>query len=488
MNEKIVERAFTFDDLLLLPAESNVLPNEVDTSTQLTSRVKLHIPLMSSAMDTVTESQLAICMAQEGGIGIIHKNLTFEEQAIQVSKVKRSESGIITDPVTVHPTDTVQTVLDLMSEYNISGLPVTEGKKLVGILTNRDLRFETNFKLPVSEVMTCGVDKLVTVTDSISPAEAKKLLHKHRIEKLLRVNKNYELTGLITKKDIEKTRKFPNASKDESGRLLVGGAIGVGTDTNVRTEALVAAGVDILVLDTAHGHSQNVIKKLKSVKAQFPHIDVIAGNIATAAAAEALIAAGANAIKVGIGPGSICTTRIVSGIGVPQMTAIFNCAEAAKKHNIPIIADGGIKFSGDVVKSIAGGASVVMAGSMFAGTDESPGQVIHYQGRRYKQYRGMGSIGAMKEGSKDRYFQEGQDSKKLVPEGIEGRVPYKGPLSTIIYQLIGGLRSGMGYTGCASIEELKTKAQFVSISPAGLKESHVHDVYVTEEAPNYRAF
>ncbi len=488
MNERVIERAYTFDDLLLLPAESNVLPDEVNTSTRLTKKIVLHIPLMSAAMDTVTESQLAICIAREGGIGIIHKNLTFAEQAAQVSKVKRSESGIITDPITVNANDTVQKVLELTEECNISGLPVTEGKKLVGIVTKRDLRFETNFDLPVREVMTGGSENLVTVTDSITSEKAKQLLHKHRIEKLLRVNKDFELTGLITKKDIEKTKKYPNASKDESGRLLVGGAIGVGIDTNERSEALVAAGVDVLVLDTAHGHSRNVLKKLRSVKEQFPHIDVIAGNIATAAAAESLIDAGADAIKVGIGPGSICTTRIVSGIGVPQMSAIFNCCEVAKKTETPVIADGGIKYSGDVVKAIAGGASVVMVGSVFAGTDESPGKVIHYQGRHYKQYRGMGSIGAMKEGSKDRYFQEAQDNQKLVPEGIEGRVPYKGPLSTMIYQLVGGLKSGMGYTGCGSIAELRTKTRFVAISPAGLNESHVHDVYITEEAPNYRAF
>ena len=488
IKNKIVERAYTFDDLLLLPAESNTLPNDVSTKTRLTDKIKLHIPLMSAAMDTVTESKLAICMAQEGGIGIIHKNLTFEEQAREISKVKRSESGIIIDPICVSPTDTVQKALDLMRETNISGLPVTEGTRLVGILTNRDLRFETNFDQPVAEVMTSG-EKLVTVTDTITPEGAKQLLHKHRIEKLLRVNEKYELTGLITKKDIEKARLYPFASKDSSGRLLVGGAIGVGIDANERSEALVAAGVDLLVLDTAHGHSQNVIKKLKSVKAQFPNIDIVAGNVATAAATEALFDAGADAVKVGIGPGSICTTRIIAGIGVPQLTAVFNCSEVAKKYNKSIIADGGIKYSGDVVKAIAGGASVIMAGSMFAGTDESPGEVIHYQGRRYKQYRGMGSIGAMKEGSKDRYFQEGQDdNKKLVPEGIEGRVPYKGTLTNIIYQLIGGLRSGMGYTGCATIEELQAKAQFVEISAAGLKESHVHDVYVTEEAPNYRAF
>ena len=488
MNEKIVEKAYTFDDLLLLPAESDTLPDEMDTKSQLTRNIDLYIPLVSAAIDTVTESRLAISMAQEGGIGIIHKNMTFEEQATQVGKVKRSENGVIADPITVRPNDAVQTVLDLMKGHNISGLPVTEGKKLVGIVTNRDLRFETNYSLPVSAVMTGGPERLVTVTESITLEEAKRLLHTHRIEKLPRVNQDFELTGLITIKDIEKARQFPNASKDSSGRLLVGGAIGVGTDTNERSEALVGAGVDVLVLDTAHGHSRNVLKKLQSVKAQFPHIEVIAGNIATGEAAEALIQAGADAVKVGIGPGSICTTRVVSGIGVPQMTAIFNCVRIARKTDTPLIADGGIKYSGDIVKAIAGGAATVMAGSMFAGTEESPGLIVHYQGRRYKQYRGMGSIGAMKKGSRDRYFQEGQDSQKLVPEGIEGRVSYKGPLTSILHQLVGGLRSGMGYAGCRNIRELQTKAKFVVISPAGLKESHVHDVYITEEAPNYRAY
>ncbi len=488
MNDRIVEKAYTFDDMLLLPAESNVLPAETDTCTKLTNRIGLRIPLVSAAMDTVTESQLAVCMAQEGGIGIIHKNLTIEEQAEQVGSVKRSESGIITDPITVHPNDTVGKVLDLMRDHDISGLPVTEGKRLVGIVTNRDLRFETNLALPVSEVMTGGPEKLVTVSDRITLNEAKKLLHEHRIEKLPRINENFELTGLITIKDIEKARQFPHASKDSSGRLLVGGAIGIGADANERSEALVSAGVDVLVLDTAHGHSQNVLKKLRSLKAQLPHIDVIAGNIATADAAEALIQAGADAIKVGIGPGSICTTRVVSGIGVPQMTAIFNCSRIARKTDTPVIADGGIKYSGDIVKALAGGASVAMTGSVFAGTDESPGQIVHYQGRRYKQYRGMGSLGAMKKGSRDRYFQEDQEGQKLVPEGIEGRVSYKGPLATILQQLVGGLQSGMGYVGCANIRELQSKTRFVVISPAGLKESHVHDVYITEEAPNYRAF
>lgn len=485
MNKRIVERGYTFDDLLLLPADSDVLPNDVDTSTQLTENIRLSTPLLSSAMDTVTEHKTAICMAQEGGVGVIHKNLTFEQQAEEIRKVKRSESGIINDPVTLTPENTVEQALELMHEYRISGFPVVKGKELVGILTKRDLRFETDYSLPVSQLMTSGRENLITITNQLSLDEAKQLLHQHRIEKLLRVNDKFELTGLITKKDIEKARKFPNASKDVNGKLIVGGAIGIGIDTNARSEALVSAGVDFLVLDTAHGHSRNVIKKLKSVKAQFPHVEVIAGNVATAAATEALFEAGADAVKVGIGPGSICTTRIVAGIGVPQMTAIFNCAAAAKKYGKQIIADGGIKYSGDVVKALAAGGAAVMLGSMFAGTDESPGQVIHFQGRQYKQYRGMGSLGAMKAGSKDRYFQTTNDAKKMVPEGIEGRVAYKGPLSAIIFQLLGGIRAGMGYTGCGTLEELQTKSQFVEISSAGLKESHVHDVYITQEAPNY---
>lgn len=485
MNKRIVERGYTFDDLLLLPADSDVLPNDVDTSTQLTEKIRLATPLLSSAMDTVTEHQTAICMAQEGGVGVIHKNLTFEQQADEVRKVKRSESGIINDPITLKPENTVEQAFELMQEYRISGFPVVQGKELVGILTKRDLRFETDYSMPVSKLMTSGRENLVTITNQLSLDEAKQLLHQHRIEKLLRVNDQYELTGLITKKDIEKAKKFPHASKDTKGKLIVGGAIGIGIDTNARSEALVSAGVDFLVLDTAHGHSQNVIKKLKSVKEQFPNVEVIAGNVATAAATEALFEAGADAVKVGIGPGSICTTRIVAGIGVPQMTAIFNCAAAAKKYNKQIIADGGIKYSGDVVKALAAGGAAVMLGSMFAGTDESPGQVIHFQGRQFKQYRGMGSLGAMKAGSKDRYFQTTNDAKKMVPEGIEGRVAYKGSLSAIIYQLLGGIRAGMGYTGSRTLEELQTLSQFVEISAAGLKESHVHDVYITEEAPNY---
>ncbi len=482
-----IEKGLTFDDLLLLPKKSDILPSEVDTSTRLTRNIKIAIPLVSAAMDTVTETRVAICMAQEGGIGIIHKNMSIENQARQVDTVKRSESGMITDPITIRPDDKVEHVLQLMKRHNISGLPVTENKKLVGIVTNRDLRFETNFDQPVSNIMTQGKEKLITVKEGITAEEAKRLLHEHRIEKLLRINDNYELTGLITIKDIEKKQKFPMASQDSSGRLLVGAALGVGADLHDRAEALINAKVDVLVIDTAHGHSNNVIKAVKYVKSKFPDVELIAGNVGTAAATEELIKAGVDAVKVGIGPGSICTTRVVSGVGVPQMTAIFNCSVVGEKYNIPIIADGGIKFSGDIPKAIAGGASTIMIGSMLAGTDESPGQVILYQGRRYKQYRGMGSIGAMKEGSKDRYFQENQDVSKLVPEGIEGRVPYKGLLSETIYQLIGGLRSGMGYTGCGTIDELKKNANFIQISPAGLTESHVHDVYITEEAPNYKS-
>ncbi|MCP4295486.1 MAG: IMP dehydrogenase [Proteobacteria bacterium] len=485
-NDRISEEGLTFDDLLLLPAKSDVIPSDVSTTTRLSRGIELNIPIVSAAMDTVTEANAAISMAQEGGIGIIHKNLNPQEQANQVNKVKRSESGLITDPIFLRPEDTVQDALDLMEKYHISGFPVLDGKTLVGILTNRDLRFETHFDQPVKNLMTKGRENLVTVSKGITLEESKRILHKHRIEKLLRVNSEYELTGLITIKDIEKARKYPTASKDEAGRLLVGGAIGIGSDATERAEALVEAEVDVIVIDTAHGHSSNVLKSIKDIRAKFPHIQLIGGNIATADAAEELIKAGVDGVKVGIGPGSICTTRVISGIGVPQMSAIFNCARVAKKHGVPVIADGGIKHSGDLVKAIAGGASCVMLGSMLAGMDESPGEVILFQGRRYKQYRGMGSLSAMKDGSKDRYFQESTSDMKLVPEGIEGRVAYKGALSETIYQMVGGLRSGMGYTGSTTIEELKTKTEFVKISNAGLKESHVHDVYITEEAPNYR--
>ncbi|MDX2471015.1 MAG: IMP dehydrogenase [SAR324 cluster bacterium] len=485
-NDRIIKEGLTFDDLLLVPAESDVLPAQVSTKTRITKKISLNIPFLSAAMDTVTEANLAIALAQEGGIGIIHKNLPIADQAKEVSKVKRSESGMITDPITLVATDTVRHAFDLMEKHNISGFPVLAGKKLVGILTNRDLRFEKELDSPVSDLMTTK-EKLVTVEDGISLDTAKQLLHDHRIEKLLRVNKDFELTGLITIKDIEKARRYPNASKDSSGRLLVGAAIGVGSDSVDRATALVSAGVDVLVVDTAHGHSTMIPKAIKKLKALFD-IEIIAGNVATAGATRSLIDAGADGIKVGIGPGSICTTRIVSGIGVPQMTAIFDCVEEANKSGIPVIADGGIKYSGDLVKAIAAGASAVMIGSIFAGLDESPGEMILFQGRRYKSYRGMGSIGAMREGSKDRYFQEDADELKLVPEGIEGRVPYKGPLAETLHQLIGGLRAGMGYTGSKDIEALKTQPKFVKISGASLKESHVHDVYITEEAPNYRTY
>ncbi|MCP4757388.1 MAG: IMP dehydrogenase [Proteobacteria bacterium] len=485
-SERFVEQGLTYDDVLLLPEKSNVLPSDVNISSQLTRNIALQTPLVSAAMDTVTEADLAICMAQEGAIGIIHKNMSIEKQADQVGKVKRSESGMITDPITIKPDDTVSHAMSLMDKYRISGLPVTEGKTLVGILTNRDLRFETNFTQPVSKVMTQGRDKLVTVQEGITADEAKRLFHTHRIEKLLRINENYELTGLLTIKDIEKKQKFPSATKDETGKLLVGAAVGPGSDAYDRLDALVEAKVDVLVVDTAHGHSDNVINLVKHIKQKHPDIELIAGNIATAEATEDLIRAGVDAVKIGIGPGSICTTRVISGVGVPQMTAIFDCAKVASKHEVPIIADGGVKFSGDIVKALAGGASTVMLGSMLAGTEESPGQVILFQGRRYKQYRGMGSISAMKDGSRDRYFQENQDLSKLVPEGIEGRVPFKGPVGETIFQLVGGLRSGMGYTGSKTLEDLKTNTKFIRISPAGLQESHVHDVYITEEAPNYK--
>ncbi|OGG96288.1 MAG: IMP dehydrogenase [Candidatus Lambdaproteobacteria bacterium RIFOXYD2_FULL_50_16] len=486
-NPRIIEKGLTFDDLLLVPARSEVLPNQVDIRSHLTQEIELNVPIISAAMDTVTESALAIAMAQEGGLGIIHKNLPPEQQAREVDRVKRSEAGMITDPITVTPDDTVGHVIKLMAHYGFSGFPVLDQGKLVGILTNRDIRFEQDLSKPVADLMT-PKEKLITVEDGILPQEAKGLLHQHRIEKLLRVNKDYQLTGLITIKDIEKANKFPRATKDSIGRLRVGAAIGVGADSIERAEALASQGVDVLVIDTAHGHSVGVLAQVKKIRAAFPKVQLIAGNVATGEATSDLIEAGVDAVKVGIGPGSICTTRVVAGIGVPQMTAIFNCVKAAEKKGIPIIADGGIKFSGDLVKALAGGASVVMIGSMLAGTDESPGQVVLYQGRRYKQYRGMGSLGAMKDGSKDRYFQEGAEELKLVPEGIEGRVPYKGPLSETLHQLIGGLRAGMGYTGSPDIATLRTSPKFVHISAASLKESHVHDVYITEEAPNYRTY
>jgi IMP dehydrogenase len=479
----------TFDDVLLLPARSEVLPSEVNLDTILTRNITLGIPLVSAAMDTVTEAPMAIAMAQEGGMGILHKNLSPDRQAIEVDKVKKSESGMIVDPITMDPDRSVSEALELMAKYRISGVPITEGGKkegkLVGILTNRDLRFETKLQRPIREVMTSK--NLVTVRPGISLEDAKARLHEHRIEKLLVVDEDYNLKGLITIKDIEKSRKYPNACKDLMGRLRVGAAVGVGDDLQARAPVLVEAGVDILAVDTAHGHSAGVIAGVRELKKTFSDMEVIAGNVATGAAAKELVDAGADAVKVGVGPGSICTTRVISGVGVPQISAIQDCAAAIKGSGVPIIADGGVKYSGDVVKAIAAGAHSVMVGGLFAGTDESPGELVLYQGRSYKVYRGMGSLEAMKEGSKDRYFQDDVDIEgKLVPEGIEGRVPYRGPISATVFQMVGGLRSGMGYTGCKDLEELRTKAKFLRISAAGLKESHVHDVIITKEAPNYR--
>jgi IMP dehydrogenase len=485
MNPDKIRPAYTFDDVLLAPAKSEVLPSSVDLSTRLTREITLNIPLISAAMDTVTGHRTAIAMAREGGIGIIHKNMTIEEQAKEVEKVKKSESGMIIDPITVETGQTVGEVKQIMSTYRISGVPVLRNNKLVGIVTNRDLRFVSDLDLKVDEAMTSR--NLVTAKPGITLEQSKALLHEHRIEKLLVVDDKGALKGLITIKDIEKVKKYPSAAKDERGRLLVGAAVGIGGHYLEQVELLLKAGVDIVGLDSAHGHSRNVINTLREIKDAFPNLPVIAGNIATAEAAEDLIKAGADCIKVGVGPGSICTTRIVAGVGVPQMTAIHDCVQVSEKHDIPLIADGGIKFSGDVTKAIGIGANVVMIGSLFAGTDETPGETFLYQGRTYKGYRGMGSLGAMKKGSSDRYFQDNIDSSsKFVPEGIEGKVPYCGPLSDMLYQLIGGLRSGMGYVGAANIEELRRKARFVLITAAGLKESHVHDVIITKEAPNYR--
>lgn len=480
-----VPTALTFDDVLLVPAKSAVLPRETDTSVHLTKKIRMNIPLVSAPMDTVTESNLAIALAQEGGIGIIHKNQPIERQAYEVDKVKRSESGMIVDPITMFPHQSVAEALEVMAKYRISGIPITEGRKLVGILTNRDLRFETNLKKKVSDLMT--KDNLITVPEGTTLDQAVEILHNNRIEKLLVVDKKYNLKGLITIKDIEKRKKYPLACKDSLGRLMVGAAVGIGKETEIRLKSLIEAGVDVIVVDTAHGHSKAVLKTIESIKKKHPEIQLIGGNIATKEGASDMIKSGVDAIKVGIGPGSICTTRMVAGVGIPQLSAIADCAEVAEKHNIPIIADGGIKYSGDVTKAIAAGAHSVMIGSLFAGTEESPGEKILYQGRSYKIYRGMGSIGAMAEGSRDRYFQEETFSeKKLVPEGVEGRVPYKGSLSFSVQQLIGGLRAGMGYCGCKNINELRKKARFVKITPSGLRESHVHDVIITKEAPNYQ--
>jgi IMP dehydrogenase len=485
MLEGSIPEALTFDDVLLLPAKSEVVPSKVDVSTLLSRRIRLNVPLVSAAMDTVTESRLAIAMAQLGGLGIIHKNLSIEAQAGEVDKVKRSESGMIVDPITVGPEALIADALDLMQRYRISGVPVTEKSgRLLGILTNRDLRFETRTDLRVSSVMT--KENLVTVPVGTTLEAAKAILHQHKIEKLLVVDKENHLKGLITVKDIQKMIRYPHACKDQFGRLRVGAAVGVGGDTRERAQALIEARVDVLVVDTAHGHSSGVMETVKTLRAAHPNVDLIAGNVATGEAAEDLARLGVDAIKVGIGPGSICTTRVVTGVGVPQITAIAACAVAGRKHGVPIVADGGVKYSGDITKAVAAGASSVMIGSLFAGTEESPGETILYQGRTFKSYRGMGSLGAMKRGSADRYFQEAAGDDKLVPEGIEGMVPYKGSVQGLVPQLVGGLRAGMGYCGAATIEALRREARFIRVTSAGLKESHAHDVVITKEAPNYR--
>ncbi|MFZ6758754.1 IMP dehydrogenase [Undibacterium sp. Ji50W] len=484
---RLLQKALTFDDVLLVPAYSDILPKDTSLATKLTRNIKLNIPLVSAAMDTVTEARLAIAMAQEGGIGIIHKNLTAKEQAREVAKVKRFESGVLRDPITIPPNTKIRDVIALSQQHGISGFPVVEGKVVVGIITNRDLRFEEELDAEARAKMTPR-EKLVFVKEGADLAEAKRLMNKHRLERVLVVNDAFELRGLITVKDIQKSTEHPFASKDEQGKLRVGAAVGVGVDNEERIDLLAKAGVDVIVVDTAHGHSKGVLDRVRWVKTNYPHIEVIGGNIATAAAALALVEHGADAVKVGIGPGSICTTRIVAGVGVPQISAISNVANALKGTGVPCIADGGVRFSGDVSKALAAGASTVMMGSMFAGTEEAPGEVILFQGRSYKSYRGMGSLGAMADGSADRYFQDAaNNADKLVPEGIEGRVPYKGSVLAILYQLVGGVRSSMGYCGCASIDDLHTKSEFVEITSAGMRESHVHDVQITKEAPNYRA-
>ncbi|MBR7798618.1 IMP dehydrogenase [Undibacterium fentianense] len=484
---RLLQKALTFDDVLLVPAYSNILPKDTSLATNLTRNIKLNIPLVSAAMDTVTEARLAIAMAQEGGIGIIHKNLTAKEQAREVAKVKRFESGVLRDPITITPTTTIREVIAMSHQHGISGFPVVEGKTVVGIITNRDLRFEQELDAEVRAKMTPR-EKLVFVKEGADLSEAKRLMNKHRLERVLVVDDAFELRGLITVKDIQKSTEHPFASKDDQGKLRVGAAVGVGADNDERIDLLAKAGVDVIVVDTAHGHSKGVLDRVRWVKTNYPHIEVIGGNIATAAAALALVEHGADAVKVGIGPGSICTTRIVAGVGVPQITAIANVADALRGTGVPCIADGGIRFSGDVSKALAAGASTVMMGSMFAGTEEAPGEVILFQGRSYKSYRGMGSLGAMADGSADRYFQDAaNNADKLVPEGIEGRVPYKGSVLAILYQMVGGVRSSMGYCGCASIQDLHEKAEFVEITSAGMRESHVHDVQITKEAPNYRA-
>jgi len=478
-----IKDAFTFDDLLLLPAESEILPRDADLATWLTNRIALNIPIVAAAMDTVTESATAICAAREGGIGIIHRNMSIERQVLEVDKVKKSESGMIVDPITIEPEQKVTQALELMHRYKISGVPVVKNKKLVGILTNRDLRFEENLEQPVSNVMT--KENLVTVSANIPLEESKKLLHKHRIEKLLVVDEFYNLKGLITIKDIEKIKKYPYACKDSFGRLRAGAAVGI-LDREARVDALLNAGADVIVIDTSHGHSKGVLEAVRDTKRNFPDCELVAGNVATAEGTRALIDAGVDAVKVGVGPGSLCTTRIISGVGVPQITAIAEAYKIGARHNIPIIADGGIKFSGDIVKALAAGSHSVMIGGLFAGTEESPGETILFQGRSYKVYRGMGSLEAMKMGSRDRYYQDDIESNlKLVPEGIEGRVPFRGSLSASIHQLKGGILAGMGYVGCRTIQELREKARFTRITSAGLRESHVHDVIITKEAPNY---
>ncbi|MBN9125618.1 MAG: IMP dehydrogenase [Nitrosospira sp. 56-18] len=482
---RLVEKALTFDDVLLLPAHSVVLPRNVNLGTRLTRSISLNIPLVSAAMDTVTEAPLAIALAQEGGIGIIHKNMPIEAQAAHVAKVKRFESGVVKEPITIPPDMTVRDVLDLIHKYKISGLPVVEGTKVVGIVTNRDLRFETNLDQPIRNIMTLK-ERLVTVNEGATREEAMALLHRHRLERVLVVNDDFELCGLITVKDIVKTSEHPNACKDNFGRLRVGAAIGVGEGSDERAEALVEAGVDVIIVDTAHGHSQSVLDRVEWMKKRFPRLQVIGGNIATAAAARALVDCGADGVKVGIGPGSICTTRMVAGVGVPQITAIKNVHAALADTGVPLIADGGIRYSGDIAKAIAAGANSVMLGGLFAGTEESPGEIELFQGRSYKTYRGMGSLSAMRQGSSDRYFQQAeQEAEKLVPEGVEGRVPFKGSVISVIHQLIGGLRSGMGYLGCETIDEMHAKAEFIEITSAGIRESHVHNVQITKEAPNY---
>jgi IMP dehydrogenase len=485
MPNPLFEEAYSFDDMLLMPSYSDVLPKDVTVNTRLTRHISLSVPIVSAAMDTVTEADAAISMAREGGLGFIHRNLEIKTQALEVDKVKKSESGMIVDPVTIHPDQKVAEVLKLMEQYRISGVPVTQGDKLVGIVTNRDLRFETDMDKKVAEVMT--KDRLVTVSEGIGLEESKKLLHEHRIEKLLVVDKNGRLTGLITIKDIEKIKKYPNACKDGFGRLRVGAAVGVGSDMEERAEALLKVGADVILIDTSHGHSKNVIDAVRRLKSTFKDIELVAGNVGAAAGAEDLIKAGVDGVKIGIGPGSICTTRIVAGVGVPQLTAIMNCRPVSKRTGVPLIADGGIRFSGDITKAIGAGADCVMIGGLFAGSEESPGELVLYQGRSYKVYRGMGSIEAMKMGSKDRYYQ-GDDTEgdKLVPEGIVGRVPYRGSLQANIFQLVGGLKAGMGYCGCRTLDELREKARFVKITTAGIRESHVHDVIITKEAPNYR--